>query len=137
MSRPDLVAAPQWQVDIVSEPGLLKVRLHGRLTVEDMTAFVVAHNAAIDALRGADYRVFCDIRDMSPLSPECAELMAKAKAYSASKRNCRGSAVWVASAIVSMQHVRTSKLSGVLETELLSPDEAALRAHLKTVWRDG
>lgn len=135
MSRPDLVIAPHWEVDIVSEPGLLKVRLHGRLTADDMAAFVAAHNAAIDALGGADYKVFCDIRDMLPLSPECAELMAKAKAYSASRRNCRGSAVWVASAIVTMQHVRTSKQSGVLDTELLSPDEAALRAHLATVWR--
>lgn len=136
MTRPDLVIAPQWEVDIVSEPGLLKLRLHGRITVDDMAAFVAAHNAAIDALRGADYKVFCDIRDMLPLSPECAELMAKAKSYSATRRNCRGSAVWVSSAIVTMQHVRTSKQTGVHETELLSPDEAALRAHLATVWRE-
>jgi len=78
MSRPDLIIAPRWEVDIVSEPGLLKVRLHGRLTVEDTAAFVAAHNAATDALRGVDYKVFCDIREMLPR--ECAELMAKAKA---------------------------------------------------------
>jgi hypothetical protein len=137
VTRPELIIAPHWEVDIVSEPGLLKVRLHGRLTVEEMTAFVAAHNAAIDALNGADYKVFCDIREMLPLSPACAELMGKAKSYSRSKRNCRGSAVWVSSAIVTMQHARTSKQSGVLNTELLSTDEAALRAHLKTVWRDG
>ena len=136
MTRPELVIAPQWEVDIVSEPGILKVRLHGRLTIEDMTAFVAAHNAAIDALLGRDYKVFCDIREMLPLSPDCAELMAKAKAYSASHRNCRGSAVWVASALVSMQHARTSKQSGVLSTELISTDEAALRAHLASVWRE-
>jgi hypothetical protein len=135
MAGPELVVAAHWVVDIVSEPGLLKVRLHGRLTSEEMVAFVAAHKAAVDALKGADYKVFCDIRELLPLSQECAELFAKAKSYSDSKRNFRGSAVWVSSAIVSMQHARTSKQSGVLPTELRSADEAALRAHLATVWR--
>ena len=136
MSRSDLVIAPQWEVDIVSEPGLVKVRLHGRFDVDDMATFVAAHNAAIEALRGTDYKVFCDIRDLLPLSPACAELMTKAKSFSDSRRNFRGSAVWVVSAIVAMQHARTSKQSGVSPTELISHDEAALRAHLATVWRE-
>ncbi len=136
MAPPEHVVASQWDVDIVGEPGLLKVRLHGRLCTSDMAEFVAAHNAAIDALKGQDYKVFCDIREMLPLSPECAELMATAKSYSESKRGFRGSAVWVASALVALQHLRTSKQVGCLPTELLSTDEAALRAHLATVWRE-
>ena len=79
--------------------------------------------------------MFCDIRKLVPLPPDCALLLQQAKAYSDSKKNFRGSAVWVDNAIVSMQHARTSKQSGVLPTELASSDETALRAHLKDVWR--
>jgi hypothetical protein len=60
----------------------------------------------------------------------------RAKAYSESKKNFCGSAVWGASAVVALQHARTSKASGVLETELGSTDLAALRRHLATVWRE-
>ena len=133
--RPYHVRERQWEVDNESEPGILRLRLEGRFTVPVMTAFVTAHNAAIDAFDGADYKVFCDIRKLVPLAPDCAELLSQAKAYSDSKKNFRGSAVWVENAIVSMQHARTSKQSGVLPTELLSSDEEALRAHLKSVWR--
>jgi hypothetical protein len=124
-----------WEVDNATEPGILRLRLQGRFTAAEMQAFVTAHNAAIDAFEGADYKVFCDIRGLTPLSPECAQLLETAKAYSDSRPNFRGSAVWVDNPIVSMQHARTSKQSGVLPTELLSADEGALRQHLASVWR--
>ena len=133
--RPLKVSDPQWEVDSRTEPGILRLTLRGRISAPTMTAFVAAHNSAIDGYEGADYKVFCDLRELSPLLPECAELFRRAKAYSDSQKNFRGSAVWVSNAIVSMQHARTSKSSGVLSTELLSSDEAALRAHLSTVWR--
>jgi hypothetical protein len=129
------VSDRQWEVDSRTEPGILRLTLRGRISVKDMTAFVTAHNAAIDNYQGADYKVLCDLRELSPLPPECAELLGRAKAYSDSQKNFRGSAVWVANAIVSMQHARTSKASGVLPTELSSSDEAELRAHLAKVWR--
>ena len=124
--RPYHVSDRQWEVDSETEPGILRLRLDGRFSMADMTAFVTAHNAAIDAMEGADYKVFCDIRKLVPLTPDCAELLRQAKAYSDSKKNFRGSAVWVENAIVSMQHARTSKQSGVLPTELSSSDEAAM-----------
>jgi hypothetical protein len=129
------IAAPQWTVDTASEPGMLRLMLRGRISVEEMRAFVAAHNAAIDKLDGADYKVFCDIHELTPLSPDCTALFEAAKKYSDAHRNFRGSAVWVAGAVVSMQHARTSKSSGVASTELISSDEAALREHLATVWR--
>lgn len=125
-----------WDVD-TTERGLLKLTLRGRLTVEEMTAFVRAHNTAIDGFGTRDYKVLCDLRAMQPLSPDCAELFTRAKAYSDAHPNFRGSAVWVTSALVSMQHARTSKESGVATTELISSDYEALRAHLAQVWRDG
>lgn len=133
--KPNHVVDRQWEVDSESEPGLLRLVLRGRMSLEDMKAFVAAHNQAIDDFEGADYKVFCDLRELAPLAPDCAELMAEAKRHSDAQPSFRGSAVWVKSAIVSMQHARTSKTSGVLTTELISADEAALRAHLATVWR--
>ena len=123
-----------WEVD-TSTPGLLQLTLRGRISRADMVAFVAAHNAAIDGFAGRDYKVLCDLRALQPLSPECADLFAAAKTYSDAHPNFRGSAVWVASAVVSMQHARTSKSSGVATTELISADRAALDAHLAAVWR--
>ena len=124
-----------WEVDSASEPGLLRLTVRGRLAVEAMKQFVVAHNAAIDAFEGADYKVLCDIRAMQPLAPDVAELFGAAKTYSDAQPNFRGSAVWTSSAVVSLQHARTSRTSGVAPTELISSDEQALRAHLAKVWR--
>ncbi len=129
------VSRPQWDVDSASEPGVLRLVLRGRLSLDEMGAFVAAHNRAIDELDGADYKVFCDLRELAPLPPDCAALFEQAKRYSDAHQNFRGSAVWVTGAIVSMQHARTSRASGVLATELISSDEAALREHLASVWR--
>jgi hypothetical protein len=129
------IVTPQWTVDTASEPGLLHLILRGRISVEQMRAFVAAHNGAIDKLAGADYKVFCDIRELAPLAPDCAELLEQGKRYSDAHHNFRGSAVWVSGAVVSMQHARTSRSSGVLSTELISEDESALREHLAKIWR--
>jgi hypothetical protein len=85
-------------VDPTSEPGILRLELSGALTTSEMAAFVEQHNRAIDAFGRHDYRVFCDIRQLAPLSPACAALFEKAKAHSAGKKNFRGSAVLVSSA---------------------------------------
>lgn len=124
-----------WNVDSSSRPGILSLRLEGTLTEDEMREFVRAHNEAIDALDGADYRVFCDIRELRPLSPTCAALFEEAKVYSNGHRNFRGSAVLVASKIVALQHQRTSSASGVMSTELISEDEAACWTHLARVHR--
>ncbi|HEY1585229.1 MAG TPA: hypothetical protein VGH63_06030 [Polyangia bacterium] len=124
-----------WEVDSASEPGLLRLTVRGRVGAEEMRKFVVAHNNVIDGYAGADYKVLCDIRAMQPLAPESAELFGAAKVYSDAQSNFRGSAVWTSSAVVSLQHARTSKTSGVASTELISSDEQALRGHLANVWR--
>ncbi len=125
----------QWQVDTQKKAGILHLVLEGTFTPDEVRAFVIAHNKAIDSYNGADYRVFCDMRSAKPFSPECATLMEEAKSYSNAKPNFRGSAVWVASTIVSMQHKRTSESAGVMQTELISADEDALWAHLQQVYR--
>ena len=125
----------KWSVDPKSEDGILRLSLEGAMSLDDMKAFVAAHNEAIKGYKGDDYRVFCDIRHLSPLKPECAEVMEAAKTFSSAQPNFRGSAVWVQSSIVAMQHKRTSESGGVMDTELISADEAALRKHLKDVFR--
>ena len=125
----------KWAIDSSSEPGVLRLKLEGAMTLAEMAAFVEAHNRAIDRYRGKDYKVWCDISALSPLSPECTELFEKAKRYSSQHRNFRGSAVLVAQALVALQHRRTSIEGGVMNTELISSDEAALREHLRTVFR--
>jgi hypothetical protein len=124
-----------WNVDGTSRPGVLCLRLEGALDAREMEAFVRAHDAAIDAFRGRDYRVFCDIRDLKPFSPDAAAQMEKAKAYSDSRRNFQGSAVLISSAVVGLQHHRTSMSGGVASTELISADEQACWDHLARVKR--
>jgi len=43
--------------------------------------------------------------------------------------------VLVASALIAMQHRRTSMDGGVMSTELISQDIRALEQHLRTVYR--
>ena len=124
-----------FQVDTTSEPGIVILRLIGALTLEEMRAFVRTHNEAIDALNGSPYRVFCDLREMSPLSPDAAKEMESAKMHSASLPNFQGSAVLVSSPMIAMQHRRTSTDSGVIDTELISDDPEACREHLRRVQR--
>jgi hypothetical protein len=125
----------QWNVDATSTPGILRLTLSGQITLDEMTAFVDAHNRAIDSYDGSDYKVWCDISKLLTLSPECAHVFEKAKYYSNTHRNFRGSAVLVASAVVAMQHRRTSVDGGVMSTELISQDPRALHDHLRTVYR--
>jgi hypothetical protein len=118
------------------KPGILWFEIEGFLTVEDATAYVAAHKAAVDSFGDRDYKVFGDIRKMSTLSPDCAALFESAKKYSNAHPNFRGSAIWVSNSVmVAEQHRRTSTSSGVLETELISSDEKALWEHLGKVFR--
>jgi len=125
----------KWNVDTASVPGLLRLTLEGRFTLEEMTAFVEAHNRAIDEYGGADYKVWCDISQMLTLSLECAGMLEKAKEYSGAHKNFRGSAVLVSNALIASQHRRTSVEGGVMSTELISQDVEALQLHLRTVYR--
>jgi len=125
----------QWNVDTTSTPGILRLTLDGRFTLDEMTAFVDAHNRAIDSYGGSDYKVWCDISKLLTLSQECAHMIEKAKHYSNAHRNFRGSAVLVANAVVALQHRRTSVEGGVISTELMSHDVEVLEDHLRTVYR--
>lgn len=124
-----------WSVDTERKPGILWLVLEGPFSLDEMSAFVTAHNGAIDRLAGRDYRVFCDIRKLSTLSPAVAEVFERAKRYSSAHDNFQGSAVLVANAIVALQHRRTSTSGGVMDTELISEDEDALWRHLEQVRR--
>jgi hypothetical protein len=124
-----------WTVDGTGERGVLRLKLDGALTLEEMSAFVEAHNRAVNGFHDADYRVWCDISRLSPMRPDCAALFESAKRHSSRRPNFRGSSVLVSSAMVALQHRRTSIDGGVMETELISDDEAALREHLRTVYR--
>lgn len=124
-----------WTVDEKSEPGVLRLKVSGTLTLDEARAFVKAHNRAIDGYAGRDYKVWCDLAELSPLSGECAALFEEAKRYSSKQPSFRGSAVLVSSATVAMQHRRTSVSGGVMSTELISHDPVALREHLRSVNR--
>jgi hypothetical protein len=120
-----------WKVEPDRARGMLTIRLAGVLSDADMAAFVQAHDRAIDGFHGRDYRVFCDIRGLKPLSPTATELFERAKRYSAAHKNFKGSAVLVDSNITALQHQRTSVASGVMPTELISADPKACEEHLE------
>jgi hypothetical protein len=124
-----------WKVDAKTEPGLLRLELVGKLTVDEARAYVDAHNRAIDGYAGSDYKVWVDLTGLLPLSADAAAVVEQSKRYSSQQPNFRGSAVLVSSATVAMQHRRTSVSGGVIGTELISDDAAALRAHLRAVGR--
>lgn len=123
--------------DSTSEPGILKMTLAGKFTVTEMTAFVAEHNRQIDAFGRKDYRVWVDLTELAPLSPDCADVLERAKRHSSSKPNFRGSGVLVATPTIALQHRRTSIEAGVMNTEMISADPDELREHLKKVHRSG
>jgi len=126
---------PKFEVDTTTTRGVIRCILTGALRTEEVREFVVVHNAAVDAMRGADYKVWVDLRGMEPLSPEATEVMEQAKIYSSKHRNFRGSAVLVNRATILLQHRRTSVSGGVIDSELLSDDEAECKRHLASVYR--
>lgn len=126
----------QWKIDANKMPGILRMELNGVFSDAEMEEFVAAHNRAVDDRQGKDYKVFLDIREMAPLKPEAATAFEQAKVYSSHHKNFRGSAVWVAKAVVAMQHRRTSVSGGVADTEMISESEAELLAHLASVNRE-
>jgi hypothetical protein len=130
-------AAPKgtWQVDTTSSPGIIRCILRGVIDVEQTKAFVAAHNSAVDSMDEANYKVWVDLRELEPLSPEATEVMEQAKRYSSAHSNFRGSAVLVSRATILLQHRRTSVSGGVIDSEILSDDEEECRRHLATVSR--
>ncbi len=125
----------QWEVDATSEPGVLRCKLTGTVTLQEAAAFVAAHNLAIDNLGSTDYRVWVDLSELSALSPEASALIEKAKRHSSQRPNFRGSSVLVSKGAVALQHRHTSIRSGVMSTEVISDDVEVLREHLRTVYR--
>jgi hypothetical protein len=126
-----------WSVDHTSEPQVVRCTLTGIIRADEMAEFVVAHNRAIDAMQGQEYRVWVDLRGLAALSPEATKLMEQAKRYSAGRPNFQGSAVLVSSggAVAALQHRRTSVGGGVIDTEFTSDDEQECLRHLATVKR--
>jgi hypothetical protein len=124
-----------WSVDTTTEPGILRFKIEGTLTLDEVTAFAEAHNRAVDAYGQRDYKVWGDLSKAAPLSQECANVFEKIKQYSSAHKNFRGSSVLVASPTIALQHRRTSIAGGVMDTEMISDDEKALREHLRTVYR--
>jgi len=126
----------EWKVSTDKMPGVIHIALVGTFTAAEMDAMVLAHNRAIDGQKSKDYKIFVDMREMSPLNQDAAATFARAKRYSGAHRNFRGSAVWVAQAVVAMQHRRTSVAGGVMDSELISENEEQLLEHLRTVYRE-
>jgi hypothetical protein len=124
-----------WKVDAATRPGVLQLTLAGRMSVDEMAAFCEAHNRAINEYLGADYKVWCDLSRLLTLDQDCVRMFEQAKQYSSAHSNFRGSAVLVASAVVALQHRRTSLDGGVMSTELISADVRALERHLQNVYR--
>ena len=122
-----------YRIDTESEPGVLHFMLEGLIDGDEMRAFLVAHNAAVDSFAAREYVVFGDIRELRPLSPESADFMEQAKLYSASKRTFRGSAILVKNAVVALQHRRTSISGGVMRTEIISHSADECRQHLESL----
>lgn len=120
-----------WKVDTDRKPGVVWFELAGLMSVDEMRQFVAAAGKAIQGLGGAEFQIFCDIRELKVLNPECTRLFESAKAYSGSLSNFRGSAVWVANSTTALQHKMSSLKGGVMKTELISEDEQALWEHLK------
>jgi hypothetical protein len=125
-----MTTRPKWKVDMTSMPGVIRCEMAGVVDVDE-----TAHNRAVDGTRGADYKVWVDLRGLETLKPEATEVMGQAKRHSSTHPNFRGSAVLVSRATILLQHQRTSISGGVIDSELLSDDEEECKRHLASVNR--
>lgn len=124
-----------YTIDTTTMPGVLWLRLWGSIKPIEMESFLAEHNAAIDAYSGRTYRVLCDLRKLAPLPPQASTAFESAKAYSAAHLNFQGSAVLIDSALVALQHERTSTTAGVISSELITDSEEAALNHLASIDR--
>jgi len=81
-----------WKVDAVTTPGILRLTLEGRLSVDEMAAFCEAHNRAINEYRGADYKVWCDLSRLQTLDQECVRMIERSTAVRT--RTSAGARCW-------------------------------------------
>jgi hypothetical protein len=125
-----------WTIDATTEHGVLRLKLVGRFSADEMTGFVKDHNRAVDGFVRRGYCVWADLTELAPLSQECAEILEEAKRYSSTRPNFRGSAVLIATPTIALQQRRTSREAGVSATELVSSDPTELREHLRRL-QDG
>jgi hypothetical protein len=126
-----------WTIDETTTPGIVRVKIDGVISLQEVRELSMSFMAAVDRLQGTPFRVFADLRTLVPLSPEVTHEFEIVKSRTAARSNFQGSAVLTASSVVAMQHRRTSQSSGVLDTELISDDEAACWQHLQTISRPG
>lgn len=114
-----------WSIEFDPGSRLLSVRLVLQVTAMQMRALARAHAQALAATGGEAFKVLADLRGLTPLDVEAAQIFGELRRASAAMPGFRGRAVLADSPTVAMQQRRSMLEEGAMQKlELITMDEA-------------
>lgn len=120
-----------WLVEYDPSTRILTVRLRAQVGVASLRQLLRAHDQALAATGGEPFYVLVDLRGLTPLDREAANLFTDVKRAAAALPSFRRRAVLVDSPTIALQQKRTSLESQTTEGELITMDERDALAFLR------
>ncbi len=112
-----------WFVEFDPASQVLTLRLKAQVTSANLRQIMRAHAHALAATGGSNFGVLADLRGLSPLDREAANLFTDIKRAGAAMPTFRRRAVLVDSPTIALQQKRTSMESDTTAQEIITSDE--------------
>jgi hypothetical protein len=112
-----------WFVEFDPASQVLTLRLKAQVTSANLRQIMRAHAHALAATGGLDFGVLADLRGLSPLDREAANLFTDIKRAGAAMPTFKRRAVLVDSPTIALQQKRTSMESDTTAQEIITSDE--------------
>lgn len=120
-----------WFVEFDPGTQVLTLRLKAQVTSAQLRQIMRAHAQALAATGGLGFGVLADLRGLTPLDREAANLFTDVKRAGAAMPTFRRRAVLVDSPTIALQQNRTSIESDTTAEEIITSDEAEALTYLR------
>ena len=112
-----------WFVEFDPASQVLTLRLKAQVSSANLRQIMQAHAHALAATGGLGFGVLADLRGLSPLDREAANLFTDIKRAGAAMPTFKRRAVLVDSPTIALQQKRTSMESDTTAQEIITSDE--------------
>lgn len=120
-----------WCIEYDPATHVLAIRITRQATPANVRALMRSHAQALAATGGAGFRVLSDLRGLSPLDSESAQLLSDVKRAAQQMPGYKSRVVLCDSATVAMQQRRTSLQDETADQEVITFDEEEAKRHLQ------
>lgn len=118
-----------WSIEYDPGTRVLTLRLVLQVTAVQMRSFARAHTQALAATGGEPFKVLADLRGLTPLDVDAAQVLGDVRRAAAALATFRGRATLTDSPTVAMQQRRSLIEEGTpLKLEVITMDERDAKA---------